>query len=68
MSMENGSAVAQNRKFKGLGLRDTRMVNIALLGKNAWHLFNGGGEFYVRIMQHKYLNTYNLFIEHVASS
>ena len=47
MSMENGSAVAQNRKFKGLGLRDTRMVNIARLGKNALHLFNGGGEFYV---------------------
>ncbi|KAL6556199.1 hypothetical protein OROGR_005487 [Orobanche gracilis] len=45
----------------GLGVRDMRLANSALLGKAFWQLCNNPNKLWVKVMRHKYLKRDSLF-------
>ena len=53
--------LAYPKKYGGIGVRDARQSNIALLGKQAWNMFNSPHKLWVKIYNLKYLVRQNLF-------
>jgi len=50
----NGETVCLPKDKGGLGIKDLRTLNIALLGKWRWDLFQHHGEMWIRILLSKY--------------
>ena len=53
-------------RIGGLGIRDTGVANVVLLGKHAWNLFNATNKMWVKVYGHKYLCNNNLFTATVS--
>ncbi|KAL4397462.1 hypothetical protein AHAS_Ahas01G0194300 [Arachis hypogaea] len=49
------------KKFGGLALRESRLVNFSLLGKLVWQILMNQEKLWVKIMLQKYLQNRNLF-------
>nr|KYP67222.1 Putative ribonuclease H protein At1g65750 family [Cajanus cajan] len=48
--------VTKSKDYGGLGLRETRTMNVALLGKLLWDFVENPTKPWVRLLSHKYLN------------
>ena len=49
------------KRYGGLGVRDARITNIALLGKLVWNMAVSSNKTWVRILEHKYLRNSSIF-------
>lgn len=47
--------VTKPKRHGGLGIRSARMTNVALLGKNSWNLVQQHENFWVRVVENRYL-------------
>nr|XP_025677258.2 uncharacterized protein LOC112777171 isoform X2 [Arachis hypogaea] len=59
LSLTNWNTVVTPKKFGGLGIRDPACANIALIGKLIWQLFNCPEKFWVQLIFHKFLKTFD---------
>nr|KYP74203.1 Putative ribonuclease H protein At1g65750 family [Cajanus cajan] len=55
LNLVSWKKVIAPRRYGGLGIRDTRMANISLLGKLVWGLLVGKPSLWREILEHKYL-------------
>lgn len=51
----NWETLTTPTKVGGLGIRDTRLVNVALLGKLVWSLLHDQDKLWVQVLTHKYI-------------
>lgn len=49
------------RQYGDIGFRDTRLTNMALLGKLVWSLVNDRDKLWVQVLSHKYLDQDSLW-------
>lgn len=52
----NWETLTTPKNFGGLGIRDTRLTNLALLGKLVWSLLHERDKLWVQIITHKYIH------------
>ena len=50
----NWDQVTKPKRYGGLGIREARQTNIALLSKIIWHLLVGDGGLWGAVLSHKY--------------
>lgn len=53
----NWDVLTTPRNLGGLGIRDTRLMNIALFGKLVWSLLHERDKLWVQVLTHKYLKS-----------
>lgn len=51
----NWEVLTTPKNLRGLGIRDTRLTNLALLGKLVWSLFHERDKLWVQVLTHKYI-------------
>lgn len=51
----NWDIVTSPRRYGGLGIRDTRLTNLPLLGKLVWSLLHEKNKLWVQVLIHKYV-------------
>lgn len=54
-SMVKWDIMTSPRRFGGMGIRDTKMANIAMVGKLIWNLLHDKHKLWVQVLSHKYL-------------
>ena len=47
--------VTTPKRFGGLGIREARLTNLALLGKLVWNKLHNKDKFWVKVLSHKYM-------------
>ena len=60
--------MAQPVNFGELGIRNTRDVNIALLGKLVWSLLHEKDKLWVEVLSHKYLKEKSILESECSNS
>ena len=63
----NWSVLTSLKKYGGLGIRDSRTADIALLGKWVWHLINEPNRISTQVLSSKYLDDGSLFLAQSGS-
>lgn len=61
-SLVNWHTVTSPKKFGGLGLRDTRLANFALLGKMVWSLLHEENKLWVQVIKQKYMTSNSVWL------
>lgn len=51
----NWNTVSSPKQYGGLGVREARISNTALLGKLVWNLMHNSNKLWVEVLAHKYL-------------
>ncbi|XP_019416401.1 PREDICTED: uncharacterized protein LOC109327691 [Lupinus angustifolius] len=56
LNLVNWEVITRNKKYGGLGIRDTRMANVSLLGKLTWDLLQGSNKIWCKVLTQKYIS------------
>ena len=68
LSLVNWDILTTPKKFGGLNVRDSRLMNIALLGKLSWTLLTDHSKPWVSVLREKYLKGRSLFPANTPAS
>lgn len=58
----NWHIVTTPKRYGGLGIRDARLTNYALLGKLVWSLLHHQDKLWVKVLTHKYLGQNSIWV------
>jgi hypothetical protein len=61
----NWNMVTTPKRFGGLGIREARLTNLALLGKLVWNMLHNKDKLWVKVLSHKYMG--NTFMDEQES-
>jgi len=50
------------KRFGGLGIREDRLTNLALLGKLVWNMLHNKDILWVKVLSHKYMGKTSLWM------
>jgi len=50
------------KRFGGLGIREARLTNLALLGKLVWNMLHNKDKLWVKVLSHKYMGNTSLWM------
>lgn len=60
-NLVNWETLTSPKKYGGLDIRDTRITNVALLGKLIWNIIHDKHKLWVQVLTHKYLGNNSIW-------